>query len=218
MTALVFFEAEPDLDQAVTVARTDVRRASTTYLRSGEKLTLRDALHVMLVGSDNAAARVLARSAGYGSREAFVARMNEKAMEFGLVDTTFADPSGLDVKNVSSAFDVSRLIVFGTRDERIADIMQLPEYTFGTNRRKSVRVRNTNKLIGQLDVVGGKTGFIQRAGYCLAALLRLPDGHDVAVVVLGARSSLARFWETRHLFNWLKEHSATLAVGFSDTQ
>jgi len=205
MTVLVFLESGPDLARTVTVTRADLRRASTTYLRVNEKLTLGDVLNVTLVASDNAAARVLARSAGYASPEAFLARMNEKAVELGLEDTSFTDPSGLDADNVSSAYDVSRLITFAARDERIASIMQQTEYRFGTSRRKSVRVRNTNKLVGQLDVVGGKTGFIQRAGYCLATLLRLPEGQDVAVVVLGARSNLGRFWETRHLFNWLKD-------------
>jgi D-alanyl-D-alanine carboxypeptidase len=57
---------------------------------------------------------------------------------------------------------------------------------------------------GDVDVLGGKTGFISKAGYCLATLLRLPQGGpQVAVVVLGAQSNAGRFWETRHLFNWL---------------
>jgi len=54
--------------------------------------------------------------------------------------------------------------------------------------------------------MGGKTGFISKAGYCLATLLRLPaTNHNIAVVVLGATSNNGRFWETRHLFNWLAE-------------
>lgn len=217
MTALVFLEGEPDLDQTVEMTREDLRRASTTYLRVNETLTLGDVLHVALVSSDNAAARVLARSAGYASPEAFIARMNEKAVEIGLENTAFTDPSGLDAENLSSAYDVSRLITFAARDPLIAGIMQKTDYEFRTNRRRIVRVRNTNKLLGQLDVVGGKTGFIRKAGYCLATLLKLPDGPAVAVVVLGAQSNLARFWETRHLFNWLKDRASGL-LGESDIQ
>lgn len=217
MTALVFLEREPDLEQTVKITRDDLRRASTTYLRSNEKLTLGDVLHVALVASDNAAARVLARSGGYASTDAFIARMNEKAVEIGLENTSFTDPSGLDAENLSSAYDVSRLITFAARDPQIAEIMQKADYEFRTSRRRVVRVRNTNKLLGQLDVVGGKTGFIRKAGYCLATLLKLPDGPDVAVVVLGAQSNLARFWETRHLFNWLKDRAPSL-LGESDIQ
>jgi len=72
--------------------------------------------------------------------------------------------------------------------------------------RRSITVHSTNQLVmnGDVDVLGGKTGFIRSAGYCLASLLRLPQGGpQVAVVVLGAKSNARRFWETRHLFNWL---------------
>jgi D-alanyl-D-alanine carboxypeptidase len=59
--------------------------------------------------------------------------------------------------------------------------------------------------------LAGKTGFISRSGYCLATLLRLPQtGQQVAVVVLGAKSNQGRFWETRHLFNWLSTQSQKL--------
>ncbi len=54
-----------------------------------------------------------------------------------------------------------------------------------------------------MDVRGGKTGFISKAGYCLATLLQIPQGSQVAVVVLGAADSATRFWEARHLFNWV---------------
>jgi D-alanyl-D-alanine endopeptidase (penicillin-binding protein 7) len=209
MTALVFLEDDPDLTQTVTVAREDTWRASTTHLRTNEKLSLRDVLNVTLVASDNAGARVLAR-VSHGGTEAFVERMNEKAVELGLDDTHFADPSGLDPDDVSSAYDLSRLIAFAGHDTRIASIMQQEEYQFSTNRRRLVLVHNTNKLVGQLDVVSGKTGFISKAGYCLATLLKLPEGPDVAVVVLGAYSNLGRFWETRHLFNWLKARESLL--------
>ena len=64
---------------------------------------------------------------------------------------------------------------------------------------------------GDIDVLGGKTGFISRSGYCLASLLRLPQtGQQVAVVVLGAKSNASRFWETRHLFNWLAGRTKAL--------
>jgi D-alanyl-D-alanine carboxypeptidase len=59
--------------------------------------------------------------------------------------------------------------------------------------------------------MGGKTGFISKAGYCLATLLRVPQSNqNVAVVVLGATSNQGRFWETRHLFNWLSERATEL--------
>jgi D-alanyl-D-alanine endopeptidase (penicillin-binding protein 7) len=131
--------------------------------------------------------------------------MNEKAKELGLTNTSYADPSGLLAANVSSAYDMARLIAYVSGDERISSIMRTPYYTVNAGRR-AIQVHSTNQLVmrGDVDVQAGKTGFISKAGYCLATLLRLPEGGpQVAVVVLGAKSNPGRFWETRHLFNWL---------------
>jgi D-alanyl-D-alanine endopeptidase (penicillin-binding protein 7) len=204
MTAAVFLENEPDLSEQVVIQRSDVRAASTTYLRAGFKVTTGDLLHLLLIASDNAAARALARVSPHGS-EGFIDRMNEKAIELGLEATSYADPSGLLADNVSSAYDMAKLITYVSGDERIASIMRKQHHTIPMGRR-SINVHSTNQLVmrGDVDVLGGKTGFISKAGYCLATLLRLPQGGpQVAVVVLGAKSNAGRFWETRHLFNWL---------------
>ena len=203
MTASVFLEGDPDLSQQVVVERADVRNASTTHLKAGYKVTVDDLLHLLLIASDNAAARVLARVSPFGS-EGFINRMNAKAAELGLEKTTYADPSGLFAANVSSAYDLARLIAYVSTDDRIASIMRTPYFSFLVGRR-TVQVHSTNQLVmnGDVDVEAGKTGFIRSAGYCLATLLRLPEGSPVAVVILGAKSNAGRFWETRHLFNWL---------------
>ena len=210
MTALVFLEDDPDLSQEITMERGDVYAASTTYLRANERVTLDNVLHLTLIASDNAAARALAR-VSHGGTASFVERMNEKAIELGLESTSFADPSGLNPANISSAYDLSRLISFASGNERIAAIMRTAQYTVRTSRR-AVNIHNTNRLLvgGEVDVMGGKTGFIGKAGYCLATLLRLPQGNQVAVVVLGASSNTSRFWETRHLANWLSDKAADI--------
>jgi serine-type D-Ala-D-Ala endopeptidase (penicillin-binding protein 7) len=204
MTAAVFLENSPDLTREIVVERADVRAASTTYLRAGYKMTTGDLLHLLLIGSDNASARVLARVSPYGSK-GFIERMNAKAQELGLTSTSYADPSGLLADNESSAYDQARLITYVSGDDRIASIMRTPYYTVNAGRRQ-ITIHSTNQLVmkGDVDVQAGKTGFITKAGYCLATLLRLPQGGpQVAVVVLGAKSNPGRFWETRHLFNWI---------------
>ncbi len=211
MTALVFMEDNPDLSQEITIQRSDVYAASTTFLRANERITLGNVLHLTLIASDNAAARALAR-VSHGGTAAFIERMNEKALELGLESTSFTDPSGLNPENVSSAYDLSRLISFAAADERIAPIMRTAEYKVKTSRR-TVSIHNTNRLLlgGEVDVMGGKTGFISKAGYCLATLLRLPQtNQQVAVVVLGATSNQGRFWETRHLVNWFSKKATDL--------
>lgn len=219
MTAAAFLENEPDLNQEIVVQRSDVRAASTTYLRAGYKVTTGDLLHLLLIASDNAAARALARVSPHGS-EGFIDRMNEKAIELGLENTSYADPSGLLADNVSSAYDMAKLITFVSGDERIAAIMRKQEHSIPMGRR-TITVHSTNQLVmrGDVDVLGGKTGFISKAGYCLATLLRLPQGGpQVAVVVLGAKSNAGRFWETRHLFNWLSGKAQDLFATKTETQ
>jgi len=195
----------------VQITPADVRAASTTYLRSGYVLTKNDVLHLMLIASDNAAARVLARVSPYGS-EAFVRRMTEKARELGLSNTTYADPSGLLADNVSSAYDMAKLITYVSGDERISSIMRKQYHSVAVG-RQTIQVHSTNRLVmqGDVDVQAGKTGFISKAGYCLATLLRMPQGgQSVAVVVLGARSNAARFLETRNLFDWLSTKATSV--------
>jgi D-alanyl-D-alanine endopeptidase (penicillin-binding protein 7) len=201
MTAVTFIADDPDLTTKVTVTRADVTRASVTYIRAGEVLTLGDVLHLTLIASDNAAARVLARTSPGGSAE-FIQRMNEMATHLGLTNSRYADPSGLDARNVSSAYDLSHLIAFATSDERLGLVMRKAKFDVATSRRRFT-INNTNKLLGtDVDVVAGKTGFITKAGYCLATLLEVPQGSRLAVVVLGAANSTLRFWEARHLVNW----------------
>lgn len=219
MTAAVFLEDDPDLTEHVVIQRSDVRAASTTYLRAGYKVTTGDLLHLLLIASDNAAARALARVSPQGSK-GFIDRMNEKAIELGLEATAYADPSGLLADNVSSAYDMARLISYVSGDERVAAIMQKQQHSIPIGRR-AITIHSTNQLVirGDVDVLAGKTGFISKAGYCLATLLRLPEGGpQVAVVVLGAKSSAGRFWETRHLFNWLSGKAQELFGSEQDEQ
>ena len=214
MTALVFLESNTPLSTLVTVQRSDVARASTTYLRNGFKLTADDLLNLLLVGSDNAAARALAR-ASYLGYDAFIQRMNDKAQELGLESTQYADPSGLLAENMSSAYDQARLIAYAAADERLGAIMRKTSFTTNVGKRV-ITANSTNQIVrsGDIDVVGGKTGFISRSGYCLATLLKLPQsGQQVAFVVLGAKTNASRFWETRHLFNWMATRTKALLEG-----
>jgi D-alanyl-D-alanine endopeptidase (penicillin-binding protein 7) len=214
MTAVVFLESNTPLSTMVTVQRSDVAHASTTYLRNGFQLPAEDLLNLLLVGSDNAAARALARSSVIGY-DAFIERMNSKAKELGLESTVYADPSGLLSENMSSAYDLARLIAYAAADERVGAIMRKSQFSTQVGKR-TITAHSTNQIVrsGDIDVVGGKTGFISRSGYCLATLLRLPQsGQQVAFVVLGAKTNASRFWETRHLFNWMTTRTKALLEG-----
>jgi D-alanyl-D-alanine endopeptidase (penicillin-binding protein 7) len=215
MTAIVFLADQPDLTQRVTVTRPDIRNANVTYLRTGEKISYDDLLHLLLIASDNAAARVLARTSE-GGTAAFIARMNQMAEHLKLTTTHYTDPSGLESTNVSSAYDLSHLIAFAAADPVMGPIMRTSEYEARTS-TGTTSVHSTNKLLGTgMEVRGGKTGFISKAGYCLATLLQMPQGGQVAVVVLGAAKSTTRFWEARHLFNWVVGRAQGIVGGEDD--
>ena len=212
MTSLVFLDQVDvaDLDADVVVSRRDVRRASTTYLRRGERISLYNLMHLALVASDNSAARALARVSDWGT-DGFVEQMNIKARELGLRGTSFTDPSGLDSGNVSTAYDISRLIAHATARPVVSTIMRKASHQMQTSRRQ-LTVRNTNKLLrGRLLVHGGKTGYIDASGYCLAAVVKLPNNDPLSVVVLGAGSNSRRFSEVRQLADWVSKNGDALA-------
>lgn len=215
MTVMLFLEQQPDLSREVVISRRDARRASTTSLRRGERVTLRDLVHLALIQSDNVAARALARVSPWGTTR-FVERMNSKAAELGLRQTRFTDPSGLDEGNVSSAYEVARLIAEASERPQVSQTMRKRSYRIHTSRR-SRTIRSTNKLLGTgVDVMAGKTGYIDLAGYCLATLVQLDDERAVAIVVLGARSNSGRFAEARGLVNWLSTQASVLLTSAAE--
>ena len=102
MTALVLLDADPRWDSVQTVTREDVRAASHTRIRVGERIYQRDLFQLSLMVSDNAATRALVRSTGM-PHDRFVRMMNLKAQSMGLSGTRFVEETGLAPENVSSA-------------------------------------------------------------------------------------------------------------------
>jgi D-alanyl-D-alanine endopeptidase (penicillin-binding protein 7) len=191
MTATVFLEQKPDLDRAVEVTRAELNGAGHTQLRTHEVVPLRDLLHMSLMCSDNAATRVLARESGLAPED-FLARMNQKALALGLTHTRFVEFTGLDERNVSTAADVARLLQAAASQDLVRDITTTQSYEFRT-RRRAHHIANTNRLLyGRYEILGGKTGFIIPAGYCLATWVR-SQGRDLIAVVLGAPTAATRF-------------------------
>ena len=111
--------------------------------------------------------------------------MNEKAAELGLESTEYVDPAGLFDANVSSAYDMARLISFASGNERMAAIMRTPQYSIDAGRRR-ITVSSTNQLVksGDVDVQAGKTGFIRER--------RLLPGHAAAAAAGRRRSGGGR--------------------------
>lgn len=203
MTASVVLEDMPDLTQPVVIQPSDTNAANHTYLRRGDRVTVGDLLHLMLIASDNAAARALARVSPFGP-VGFIQRMNLKALELGLLSTRYADSSGLLAGNLSTALDMAKLITLVSENETITGIMQKPGGIVQTAKR-TIKFNTTDHLLTHPDVpvVAAKTGYTNPAGFCLATLLRLPTDEQVAIIVLGARSNADRFIEAENLFKWM---------------
>ena len=199
MTAMVFLDQEPDLGREVEVTRAELSGAGHTQLRNGEDVALGDLLHMSLMCSDNVATRVLARESGL-EKEEFLSQMNRKAAELELKNTRFVEFTGLDERNVSTATDVAKLLRAAADEEMIRSITTSRSYDFSTARRAH-HIVNTNRLLyGRYQILGGKTGFISEAGYCLATWVR-SEGRDMIAVVLGAPTNATRFADVVRLVN-----------------
>jgi D-alanyl-D-alanine endopeptidase (penicillin-binding protein 7) len=211
MTTLVLLEQLPDLDRVVEVTQAEIAGGGHTQLRRGEQVRLGDLLHMALMCSDNVATRVLARESGLPPED-FLARMNRKAVELGLARTRFVEFTGLDERNVSTAADIARLLRAAAANGTIQEISTTRGYDFhslsASNRSRAHHISNTNRLLyGRYEIRGGKTGFIQEAGYCLATWVRT-EGRDMIAVVLGAPTNATRFADVVRLV----QHSSTLTV------
>jgi len=208
MTAMVFLEQQPDLDRSVVVAREDWFHAGHTQLRVGETVELGDLLHMSLMCSDNCATRVLARESGLATDD-YLARMNRKAIELGMNHTRFVEFTGLDERNVSTASDVARMLRAAAAVPLIRQISTTREYEFASARRTHA-IRNTDRFVygTRYEVLGGKTGFISEAGYCLATWIRT-EGRELIAVVLGAPTAATRFADTSRLIQRATSASIT---------
>jgi D-alanyl-D-alanine carboxypeptidase len=209
-SALVFLNTSPDLLRIETVTRDDREGAGRSRLYVGEKVTDFDLFHLMLISSDNVAARILARGTGL-MQDQFVAKMNELASTLNLTHTHFADPTGLDPANVSTAAECAILFKTALDNDFIAETVSKKNHTFrAINSERNFVIYNTNRLLyGRPDVIGGKTGYIKESGYCLALGVEDEDGRKLAAVLLGAPTSGGRFRDAARLLTSIGEATQT---------
>jgi D-alanyl-D-alanine endopeptidase (penicillin-binding protein 7) len=201
MTALVFFQTQPEFDRYVTITAQDKRHSSRSHIRAGEEISVRDLIHAALMSSDNVATKALVRTCGVPYDE-FIARMNAMADSLGLDGAHFVEPTGLDERNVATASDCAKLLQLASTNPIVSAVMQKASYDFTSNRRRHQLV-NTNRLLrSKWRVTAGKTGFIHEAGYCLATNVETAAGTEITAVLLGAPSNTMRFAEARRLLDW----------------
>lgn len=217
MTAVVVLESVDDLDERVRVTgAADAVGESEAGLLPGESYTVRSLLEAMLVHSGNDAAAALAEHVA-GSQPAFVELMNAKAQELDLKETRFANPHGLDEPgHHTSARDLATLARYALQIPEFRRIVGMPSMTLAGGRGER-RFENSNKLIGRYPgATGVKTGWTNKAGYCLVASAER-DGVSLVCVVLGTRSESERFAEARALLDWGFAHYRRRQVASAGT-
>jgi D-alanyl-D-alanine carboxypeptidase len=188
MTALVVLEhSEPKDEVRITKDALNYEGSGVGLLPKGRHVPLEALLHGLLLPSGNDAANALADHVA-GSREAFVAMMNDKARELGLRCTHFATPSGLERGDRSCPADLAALTRLAMRQYRIKRIVRKTSaalrfpikggrlFLYTTNPLLRMRYRGT---------IGLKTGYSRAAGRCLVAVVQR-GGRTLAAVVLNS--------------------------------
>lgn len=202
MTALVFLSTNPDLNQETEIISQDMNNVGKSALFLNEKVKLENLLYLSLIKSDNTATLALVRATGISKNE-FINKMNIKAKGMGLSNTKFADPVGLSKNNISTAYEVSQILNLAMRHSLIKKILAIENYSFTSISGNSHHVKNTNKLLNSyLNMLGGKTGYIDESGYCFASLIKLNNSHKIITVILDAPSADERFNDTKRMMDW----------------
>lgn len=182
MTAIVAIE-NSSLDTYVEVNE-DILTAygSSIYLKIGEVVTMKDLLYGLMLRSGNDAAVTIAKGVS-GSIKSFVDLMNKKAREIGMINTTFNNPSGLDIDdegNLSTSYDMALLMKYSLNNAIFREITSTKEYrstSHGT-------WLNKNKLLRQYEYTsGGKTGFTTKARRTLVTSAK-KDDMELIIVTL----------------------------------
>jgi serine-type D-Ala-D-Ala endopeptidase (penicillin-binding protein 7) len=205
MTALVVLEGQQPLDEPITILQTDRDRtkASASRLVVGAKLTRGELLHLALMSSENRAAQAVGRAYPDGL-PAFIKAMNAKAKALGMKNSRFVDPTGLSSGNVSTAADLTKLVIAAAQEPLIQEYSTSESLTVQV-RRQLLEFRNTNALTAKedWDITVQKTGFTQDAGQCLVMRATIQNRPTV-IVLLNSFGKLTRIADARRVRRWIE--------------
>lgn len=198
MTALVFLDHNPGFGKTMTILPEENVIGGRLQIAPEEEITVKDLFYISLLGSANNTALALVRSTGL-KEEDFVEEMNRKAIALGMHNSFFVEPTGLDDRNKSSAYDLALLAKEAFSKQIIREASIQKEYQLKTlNTKREHTVKNTNELIADIpSLTGSKTGYLDEAGYCLVVQTENQNKKIIAVV-LGSPSKQDHFQDIRY--------------------
>lgn len=207
MTLTLCFDAvncgKLNLDDKITVSEHAASMGgSQVFLKGGLSYSLSELIKSIVVCSANDSCVAVSETV-CGSEDAFVAQMNKRAEELGCTDTLFANCTGLPKDTqYSCAKDVAIMFTNLIKNEDYFKYSKIWLEDFAHPDNRTISMTNTNKLIRKYKYCdGGKTGFTNQAGFCLASTAKKDDMRLVSVV-LGAQSGDDRFNSTVNMFNY----------------
>ena len=205
-------------DQAVGITvvhglALDRIKGTRSRLQVGSTLTRGELLHLALMASENRAAEALSR-AYPGGNPAFVAAMNQKAIELGMWRTRFVDGTGLSSENVSTAQDLGKMVSAAYGYPLIRELTTHTGVTVRPGKGQPMNFRNSNRLVSSHDWHIGlsKTGYISEAGRCLVMQATIA-GKPVVIVLLDSWGKLTRIGDANRIKRWMETRFSTNTSG-----
>ena len=211
MTAMVVLDARLPMDEMITINKEDLDTLKNTHsrLRIGTQLTRAELLQLAIMASENRAASALGRSYP-GGLPAFINAMHAKATMLGMTHTHFADATGLNSGNVSTAADLVKMVQAAYEYPEIRDASTAPSHqvpVFGSS--KQINYVNTNALVRKSDWIIGlsKTGFINEAGRCLVMQAEIA-GQPMIIVLLNSWGKYSRIGDANRIRKWIESSTS----------
>ncbi len=211
MTGLVISEAQLNMQEMLQISQEDVdtEKGSRSRLAVGTDLSRSELLHLALMSSENRAAHALGRTYP-GGLQAFVAQMNARAKQLGMVETRFVEPTGLSSRNQSSAHDLARLVGAAYNHTVLREYSTSTGYDVPVGERM-LRYNNTNGLVSNPEWEIGlqKTGFISEAGRCLVMQARVA-GRKLIMVFLDSAGKFSRLGDAERVRRWVEVNQGSI--------
>lgn len=215
MTAMVVIDAGLPLTEPIAISEDDkdLIKGTRSRLRIGTVLPRRELLHLALMASENRAAEALSRVYPGGTK-AFVAAMNQKAVELGMWRTRFVDGTGLSSDNVSTAQDLSKMVAAAYHYPLIREFTTDTGTTVQVANGRTMNYNNSNRLVKsrEWEIGLSKTGYISEAGRCLVMQAKIA-GKPVIIVLLDSWGKLTRIGDANRLKRWMETRFAANTSG-----